>query len=122
MKDVIDQGLSEIDAADLLTKNVHAVFNQFDHHARTVARTEVHGAYAEGRQAAIASTGPIAKRWISARDARVMDSHRELDGQVVKWNEAFSNGLQYPMDPAGPPEEVINCRCVHVPVYEGEAR
>ena len=122
MKDVIDQGLSEIDAADLLTKNVHAVFDQFDHHARTVARTEVHGAYAEGRQAAMASTGPIAKRWISARDARVRDSHRELDGQVVKWNEAFSNGLQYPMDPAGPPEEVINCRCVHVPVYEGEAR
>ena len=26
----------------------------------------------------------------------------------------FSNGLRFPNEPGGPPEEVINCRCVMV--------
>jgi uncharacterized protein with gpF-like domain len=54
--------------------------------------------------------------WLTARDDRVRDSHQELDGEVAAVGDRFSNGLLYPLDPAGPPEEIVNCRCVALPV------
>jgi HK97 family phage portal protein len=120
MKQATEQGLSEIDAADLLVKNCNGVMGEMSHHARTIARTEVHGAYSEARDKSMASTFPVAKKWISARNANVRDSHRALDGKVVPFGATFSNGCAFPLDPAGAPEEVINCRCIHVPIYEGE--
>jgi HK97 family phage portal protein len=115
-----EQGLSEIDAAELLVKSCKADMLELSSHARTIARTEVHGAYSEARDKSMASTGPTGKKWISARDSRVRDSHAYLDGKVVPFDEAFSNGCMFPLDPAGEAAEVINCRCIHVPVYEGE--
>ena len=51
------------------------------------------------------------KMWLSARDDRVRDAHAVIDGEIVRLNEQFSNGLMFPGDPAGPPEEIIQCRC-----------
>ena len=50
-------------------------------------------------------------------------SHRAANGQTVGIHEDFIVGgaaLAFPGDPAGPPEEVINCRCVSVPVEDEE--
>jgi hypothetical protein len=30
----------------------------------------------------------------------------------------FPNGCLYPCDPGGPAEQIINCRCVAVPVID----
>lgn len=54
---------------------------------------------------------PFHKKWHSTHDDRVRDSHRELDGVLVKPDEKFPNGLRYPGDPSGVPSEVYNCRC-----------
>lgn len=54
------------------------------------------------------------KQWLSAHDAKVRMSHRELDGVSVPLNEDFPNGCSYPGDPLGLPEEVYNCRCTLV--------
>lgn len=116
----VSEGMTEQQAADLLVENIKAKVGEFDRHARTIARTEVHGAYSEGRYEGMMTTFPKAKKWISSRDVKVRDTHARLDGKIVPWKEAFANGLQYPLDPAGSAEEVINCRCVMVPVYEGE--
>jgi hypothetical protein len=51
------------------------------------------------------------KGWSAARDNRVRHSHEMLDGEFVDEDEPFSNGLMYPGDPSGEPEEVYNCRC-----------
>jgi hypothetical protein len=52
------------------------------------------------------------KVWRTARDAKVRPSHRanRLQGPI-RMNEKFQNGLMFPLDPAGGPEETINCRC-----------
>lgn len=51
------------------------------------------------------------KTWLASHDDRTRLSHALLDGETVGLDEPFSNGLQYPADPSGPPEEVYNCRC-----------
>lgn len=58
----------------------------------------------------------VQKRWLAALDRRTRAGHRHLDGETVKLNEEFSNGLKYPGDPDGAGSEVYNCRCTMVPV------
>lgn len=57
--------------------------------------------------------------WISTLDSRTRYSHRQLDGERKSGTACFSNGLMYPGDPAGEPEEVYNCRCALGRVYVG---
>jgi len=61
-------------------------------------------------------TGIEKHRWTTSLDSNVRDSHIMLEGQVRSVDEYFDNGLQFPHDPAGDPAEVINCRCIAVPV------
>ena len=56
----------------------------------------------------------LKKVWMANLDGRTRDSHRDLDGEEVDYNEEFSNGLMYPGDPDGEPGEVWNCRCTMV--------
>jgi uncharacterized protein with gpF-like domain len=80
-----------------------------------IARTETHGAanYGAGR-AARETNLPLNREWIASGDERTRETHAEADGQIVGMDEPFTVGgasLMYPGDPAGPAEEVINCRC-----------
>lgn len=51
------------------------------------------------------------KTWITVGDERVRESHEGLDGMTIPIDEPFPNGLMYPCDPSGTPEETCNCRC-----------
>ena len=51
------------------------------------------------------------KEWMATLDGRTRDSHRDLDGERVPYDEPFSNGLMFPADPQGAGREVWNCRC-----------
>lgn len=53
----------------------------------------------------------VTKTWMTARDSRVRDSHKAMEGEEVNLLDYFSNDLMYPGDPDGAPEEVYNCRC-----------
>lgn len=81
--------------------------------ARLIARTESTRASAGGPTEALAKhaaeTGrKYVKRWSGALDDRERDEHVKLEGETVKIDEAFSNGLQFPSEP--------NCRCA--PIFE----
>jgi len=53
--------------------------------------------------------------WVSYIDDKTRDSHIELNGQIIRIGDRFSNGLRYPGDRDGTPiEEWINCRCAEV--------
>ncbi len=79
------------------------------------ARTMVTGAQNKGRLDSYARAEAdgiiLQKEWLATNDGRVRHSHAILDGQLKKQDEAFDNGLMYPGDPNGSPEEVYNCRC-----------
>ena len=81
----------------------------------TIARTEVGRAVNWSQQQIAEEVDvPMEKEWLSLDDDRTRDSHADADGQRVGINDAFEVGgedLQYPGDPAGSAENVINCRC-----------
>lgn len=87
--------------------------------AKTVAVTEVHRAYNFGALAAGLRLQNdtrllLLKRWESRDDAKVRPAHRRADGQTVPVGQPFLVNLEpltAPGDPAGRPENVINCRC-----------
>jgi hypothetical protein len=66
-------------------------------------------------QLKVASEKPYetTKTWIAVEDkrTRLAHTHAGVDGEIRDLNEAFSNGLQFPGDPSGPANQVINCRC-----------
>jgi hypothetical protein len=97
--------------------------------ARTVARTEVVGAYNGGLYDAfsmIAANDPETawvKRWLATEDQRTRPDHVEADGQAVPFGQPFDVGgfaMMYPHDPEGPAKEVINCRCTMLMEVEGD--
>ena len=93
-------------------KRIESVFDMArGYRTERIARTEVISASNEGNFAAYLQSGVVEnKKWISSRDADVRPSH-QIDGEEVGLDEPFSNGLMYPGDPAGGPEEICNCRC-----------
>lgn len=90
--------------------------------AKTIARTETHSAVQETsaetmrlEAEAVGLEGETQKVWTAGMDMRVRESHAEADGQAVGLDDSFLVGgvsLRFPGDPLGPPEEVINCRCI----------
>jgi len=118
--DVTEQVQQLLDATDA---------EKWKNRARTVARTEVVGAYNGGLYDAFAmvvESDPEAswmKRWLATEDHRTRPDHVKADGQTVPWGQHFDVGgfaMLYPHDPAGPPQEVINCRCTMLLEPEGE--
>lgn len=87
------------------------------------ARTMTTGAQNAGRVDSYKRAGRmgigVTKEWMATLDGRTRDSHRELDGEKVKVDEKFSNGLRFPGDPEGPAREVYNCRCTLIAVVDG---
>lgn len=88
--------------------------------AMKAARTAITSAHSLGKlkgyERAAGMGIDVEKQWLAALDSRTRGSHRHLDGEVVKLDAGFSNGLKYPGDPDGPASEVYNCRCTLVPV------
>lgn len=86
--------------------------------AMTIARTEVHRAAEAGSLAQMTLSGftsiECSKRWLATEDERTRLAHIQADGQTVGLHEAFNVGgewLQFPGDPLGRADNVINCRC-----------
>lgn len=101
---------------------------RWENRAAVVARTESIGALNGGRNDGFATVagqlgGTFEKLWIATFDTRTRDTHRAAEGQRVPVGGLFAVGeamLAYPGDPAGPPQEVIQCRCTTVLVRPGQ--
>lgn len=86
--------------------------------AASIARTEVARAYNETRWLAMRQLGIEQAEWLTARDeaVRVDPFNHTIDGEQRRLGEPFSNGLRFPHDPSGAAGNVINCRCIAIPV------
>lgn len=103
-----ERGLGIDEAAKELRKEFSEIRN---HRLRLIARTEIQSAQQEGAFETMNELDVQYKQWLTARDSRVRDEHRDLHGVVVRRDERFPNGLMHPGDRAGDIEEWINCRC-----------
>ena len=117
----IENGIDEGKTVKEISDDLRAKFSdikEIGSRAMTIARTEVLTAVSLGQAAAMKDAAKVVpdlqKMWISANDDRVRDSHEMLHGDIVPHGKEFDNGLQFPRDPSGPPEEVINCRCTWI--------
>lgn len=91
--------------------------------AETIARTEsmasLHEAQKQAVEQAIESGAVDPENiefvWRITKDKRTRSSHREMEGQTVKYGEKFISGLgnelAYPGDPDAPAEDTAQCRC-----------
>jgi SPP1 gp7 family putative phage head morphogenesis protein len=87
--------------------------------AQTIARTETFSVVNQAHIETYRMNGVEWKEWLTAGDERVRDMHVAADGQITKLDDYFNVGgeyLMYPGDPNGSPENIINCRCVSLPV------
>lgn len=116
LHDALEQALAdkltEAEKVELVRKLLNEGFSELKSHARSIARTEVHSAFSEGRWEAAEELGIDEIEWVSSRDPFVRDSHAALDGKRVPLGATFANGCKYPLDPAGGAAEICNCRCV----------
>lgn len=86
--------------------------------ATTIAATEVHGVAQASTFEAAGSLGlALKKQWVSVEDEHTRVDHVAANEQEVGMDDHYLIGgspMLYPGDPAGPPEQVINCRCANV--------
>lgn len=107
----IATGMSYQQMAQQLAGQTNIGFNN----AVRIARTEGHRIQCQSGMDACYKAkekgADVVKQWDSTLDVKTRSSHVDVDGEIKELNEKFSNGLMFPGDPSGRPEEVINCRC-----------
>ena len=117
------QGILQGESMDKIAKRLRNVQEMNKTQAIRSARTIVTGAENKGRQDSYARAEAdgiiLQKEWLSTNDGRTRHSHAVLDGAIVDQDKKFDNGLMYPGDPSGRPEEVYNCRCTLVAKING---
>lgn len=119
LKKTITQEISRGIASSLpyrdIARNINNASQSGLSNAKRIARTEGHRiqqtSTRDAQLAAKAKGADVVKQWDAALDGRTRDSHARVDGEIRELDEKFSNGLMFPGDPSGRPEEVINCRC-----------
>ena len=117
------QGILQGESMDKIAKRLRNVQEMNKTQAIRSARTIVTGAENKGRQDSYARAEAdgiiLQKEWLATNDGRTRHSHAMLDGAIVDQDKKFDNGLMYPGDPSGRPEEVYNCRCTLVAKVNG---
>lgn len=112
------QGIVNGESMDKIADRILPVVDNNMSAAIRNARTMVTGAQNQGRQDSydiMTQNGIVMKKvWIATPDERTRESHLMMDGEEVDPEQEFSNGLRFPGDPSGVPEEVYNCRCTMI--------
>ena len=113
LKNAISENLTQNEIKGVLAK----ILDQNHSKARLIARTESLRTTNVGMYAATIQDNEVqGYEWVAVMDRVTRDSHVLADGERIEKGGYFSNGLQYPLDPYGPAEEVCNCRCVAIPL------
>lgn len=112
-------GYNEGLGIDEVARNLRDDFkNLRDYRLRNIARTEIQSAQNEGSHQTMQDYGVRYKQWLTVGDDRVRGNdpydeydHIHLHGQVVEFEEEYSNRMMYPGDRSGDIGDWINCRC-----------
>jgi HK97 family phage portal protein len=119
LRNAVAQGILEGEGSPALAKRIRETASEYAYHRSfTIARTESHSTMVKGTIETYKQAGATKKEWLTVRDGRERPSHKKLNGKKIAIEEEFSNKCKYPGDSKGPAEEVIQCRCALLPVFE----
>ena len=111
----ISRGLASGQMFSEISRNISSWARIPKNNAMRITRTEAHRiqckATADAQHKAKEKGADVVKQWDSTLDSKTRESHVAMDGEIAELDDTFSNGLEYPGDPKGSAEEVINCRC-----------
>jgi len=111
---------------ETLRLEIKQIGDYSDYRADLVARTETVGAYNSGNWAgaqALGPYGPVEKVWVASLDGRTRPTHQRLHDKSMPTAQPFIVGgypMMFPLDPSGPPQEVIQCRCYLEMLFPGD--
>lgn len=123
LNSAIVQGILQGETVDDIAKRLAAVTDMNKNAALRNAATMTTSAQNGGRMDSYKRAQEIGVkglkiRWLATLDGHTRYSHRQADGEVVEVGKKFKNGLKYPGDPEGKPEEVYNCRCCTIAAFD----
>lgn len=104
-----------------IARNVASVSKAPLSRAKTIVKTEAHriqeAARYDGMLLAKSKGAQEVKIWLSRRNDRVRDAHRQLDGQIREVDKPFTYGTKEAMFPGdfGDPALDCNCGCKALP-------
>ena len=114
--DIITLGYKSGKGIDYVANNLTKRFDQLTTwESKRIARTEIHNAHNRATMDTYTDYGVEYTMWIAANDDRVRESHEEINGEIIRLGDTYSNGLKYPGDTDGNISEWINCRCSNAP-------
>ena len=120
---IILEGYKSGKGINYVADQLQVRFNQLTTwESKRIARTEIHNSHNTAVHDSYNEMGIEYTMWITSHDDRVRGlketdtaNHAELDGEIIRLGDTYSNGLKFPGDTDGPIEEWINCRCVNAP-------
>jgi HK97 family phage portal protein len=115
IKESLEKGIAEGLTINELAESVKSIYSMAGNRAKSIARTETTGAVNGGSDLYYKENN-IEREWITAGDEAVRETHRNINGEIRRPGQAFSNGLMYPGDQSGEAGDIINCRCTIGPV------
>lgn len=121
IRQALIDGVSNNEATEQIATRIKKVMSNGHKRAMTIAITEVGSAVNFGRSIEITEAGYTKKKWYTALDERVRESHKTMHGKVISVGQPWIVGgasLRFPGDPNGPAREIIHCRCIELAVKE----
>lgn len=116
LRESIAEGVAEAETVADLKRRVRDTMNVEGRRVEKIARTEAGEAVNGGRYMTMDIEGVESHEWSAFIDGETRSSHVDVDGEIVRVGERFSNGLLYPLEVGAPAGEVISCRCVALAV------
>lgn len=124
IKKILKGGYDEGVGIDEMERRIRDKYKQFDKVRSTrIAKTEMNGLVNGGAVEGHKQAGVTHKEWMSAFLDTSRQWHMDADGDVVRIDEEFQIGssrMQYPGDPNGSVEDVVNCHCTYTAVIREE--
>lgn len=117
LKYMILKGLDEGKTVQEMAKDIRKWYGHFsESRALTIATTEVSSISNYGSLMGAWQSGKdVLKSWVNVGDEIVRNSHIDMDiHPAIELDEYFQVGnslMQYPGDPNGSSDEIVNCRC-----------
>jgi SPP1 gp7 family putative phage head morphogenesis protein len=119
----LEEGITPYEVA----KRIEGMFEEtYANRAIAIARTETGIASNKTEFAVYKNNGVEKKKWLATLDNRTRQSHQDANGQVRDIDEPFdidtrdggTEELMFPLDPEASPENLCNCRCAFVALFE----